>query len=243
MSTNLPAGLLDPVTGPLAERAHPELAAALRPRIESILDEWTKLLRQHLPPANDASFETLVDHVPEILNGMVDALASDDPAEVRLLIERSPSQGIQRFQMHYDVRDLATEDRMLRRVIFEQVDRGLGRRTTREEDAALNWAIDLMAQQAMIAFVNYQNERLRDAAEAELKYLSFLSHDLSGNLGNVTLWLTILRQRLAAASGFAEEVSTLDTAQQTIIDTVDGMTRLLQAERSGTVTEALCREQ
>ena len=146
-------------------------------------------------------------------------------------MERSPGQGIHRFQLHYDVRDLATEDRLLRLIIIEQVEAGLGRRLGRDEDTALNWCIDLMGQQAMIAFVSHQNERLRAAAEAELKYLSFLSHDLNGNLGNVTLWLQILRRRLAASPQFADEVSALDTAQQAILDTMGGMGRLLQAER------------
>ncbi|MDB5296901.1 MAG: histidine kinase, partial [Phycisphaerales bacterium] len=121
-------------------------------------------------------------------------------------MERSPEQGVYRFQIHYDVGDLATEDRLLRRLVNEHAADALGRRMDAEEEAALDWAIDLMAQQAMIAFVGHQNDRLRAAAEAELQYLSFLSHDLSGNLGSVTLWLQILRRRLAGSPQFAPEV-------------------------------------
>lgn len=101
----------------------------------------------------------------------------------------------------------------------------------RREEAALHWGLDLMWQQATSAFVGHQNERLREAAEAEPKYLSFLSHALSGNLGNVTLWLQILRKRLGNAPQYAMEVSALDTAQQSIPDTMGGMGRLLQAEQ------------
>jgi signal transduction histidine kinase len=158
-------------------------------------------------------------------------LASDDPTEVGRLMERSPLQGIHRYQIHYDVRELATEDRMLRRLILEHVEEALGRRMSQAEDVALNWACDLMWQQAMVAFVNHQNERLRAAAEAELQYLSFLSHDLSGNLGNITLWLQILKRKLGAYPQFASEVSALDAAQRAILDTMGGMGRLLQAER------------
>ena len=96
---------------------------------------------------------------------------------------------------------------------------------------ALNWAIDLMRQQAMVAFVEHQNGRLREAAEAELKYLSFLSHDLRGHLGNVTLWLKVLQRKLGGSGQFAAELSALDTAQQAILDTTSGMGRLLEAER------------
>ena len=169
--------------------------------------------------------------MPAILNGMADALASGRAAEVSGLMERSPEQGVHRFEIHYDVRQLATEDRLLRRLINEHVGAALDRPVHPEEAAALNWAIDIMVQQAMVAFVEHQNRRLRDAAEAELKYLSFLSHDLSGSLGNVTIWLQILRRALSASPQFAHELSALDTAQQAILDTMGGMGRLLQAER------------
>jgi signal transduction histidine kinase len=222
---------VDPVIGPLAEGAHPEVAEALRSQSKAILQDWEKQVRRVIPATDSLSFDQFLDHLPEILAAMADALASGNPDEVKRLLERSPSQGIHRFQLHYDVTDLATEDRMLRRLILEHVESALGRTTGHDENLALNWAIDLMAQQAMVAFVNHQNARLREAAEAELKYLSFLSHDLSGNLGSVTLWLQVLKRKLSDAGEFASEVTALDTAQQAILDTMGGMGRLLQAER------------
>ena len=232
---------VDPTVGPLAERPLPEIAKVLRSRIKPILRDCEKMVRQHVPPANGATVQQVLDGLPDILGGMADALAAGKAAHVTRLMARSPEQGIHRFQMHYDVRQLATEDRMLRRTIADHVEDALGRRTTRAEDAALHWVIDLMAQQAMIAFVEHQNRRLRDAAEAELKYLSFLSHDLNGNLGNVTLWLQILRRALAESPQFTREVAALDEAQQAILTTMGGMGRLLQAERlrhSGVEPEA-----
>lgn len=50
-----------------------------------------------------------------------------------------------------------------------------------------------MPQQAVVAFVNHHNQQLRAAAETELQYLPFLSHDLRGNLANVALWLQALK--------------------------------------------------
>jgi signal transduction histidine kinase len=223
---------MDPTTGPVAERAYPEVAEALRSRIKPLLVEWEKQVRHFIPPAKGVSFREVLDHLPEILPGMADALGADDPAEVKRLMERSPEQGIQRFQLRYNVRELATEDRLLRRLIMDHVEQDLDRRMSREEDTALNWACDLMVQQAMVAFVEHQNTQLRAAAESELKFLSFLSHDLNGNLGNITVWLQVLKRRLAATSAeFAPEMSALDEAQQAILDTIGGMGKLLQAER------------
>ena len=221
----------DPTAGPLADRAFPELAEALRSSVGAILQAWEQLVREHVPPAKGVTFEAVLDGLPGILTGMATALASGDPSEVVRLMERSPSQGVSRFKIDYNVREVATEDRMLRRLIIEHVDCALGRRADRAEDVALNWVIDLMGQQAMVAFVDHQNDRLREAAESELKYLSFLSHDLRGNLGNVTLWLQVLKRDLADAPQYAEAVMSLDEAQKAILDTTGGMGRLLQAER------------
>ena len=50
----------------------------------------------------------------------------------------------------------------------------------------MHTGIDVMLQQSVAAFVELQNEQHRSGAENELKYLSFLSHDLNNNLGGVT---------------------------------------------------------
>ena len=216
----------------LERRAFPELADALRRQVGPILEEWTHRVQQVIPDrTRGLSEEQLQDSLPVILRCIADALASDDPAETRRLMERSPTQGITRFRQHYEVRDVATEDGLLRRVVVERVAQALGRRAAVEEEVALHTALDLMLQQAVVAFVAHQNEQLRAAAESEMQYLSFLSHDLRGNLGNVTLWLQALKLDLAGSPDSKEALGTVDMAQQAILDTMGGMGRLLQAER------------
>jgi signal transduction histidine kinase len=222
----------DPSVGLLTRRAFPELAGALRREVGTILHEWMARVRRALPHRTGGlNNDQLEDSVPEILRCIADALASDDPEETRRLMERSPAQGVTRFQQHYEVRDVATEDGLLRRVVVERVAQALERRATVEEELALHTALDLMLQQAVAAFVDHQHEQLRAAAETELQYLSFLSHDLRGNLGNVTLWLQALKLDLGGSPQFAAAVATVDMAQQAILDTMGGMGRLLQAER------------
>ena len=125
--------LIDSTVGPLGERAYPEVADALRSRIKPILRAWEKAVRQFVEPARGVSFDEILDGLPDILAKISDALASDNTAEVAPLMERSPEQGIHRFQIHYDVRQLATEDRILRRLVNEQVGAALGRRATAAE--------------------------------------------------------------------------------------------------------------
>jgi signal transduction histidine kinase len=83
----------------------------------------------------------------------------------------------------------------------------------------------------VIALVEQQKLQLRDAAETELKFLSFLSHDMNNNLNSITISLQGLGVDLEEAGGFAAAQESLALAQQYIRDTVVGMRRMLDHER------------
>src|SRR5947208_2269322 len=74
-------------------------------------------------------------------------------------------------------------------------------------------------------------EKLNSANAAESKYLSFLSHDLRNNIGGSTLILQLLSEKLAASPEFEQDAADLRSLQQSIAYTIEGMDRLLQAER------------
>ena len=208
-----------------------ELADALRARIDAIVLRWSATVRDCIPAANRLPFDQLTDNVPNILPALADALGSTDPAVRRQLLVRSPLQGITRFQQHYDPRDLMFEDRLLRANVTRAVTDALGRPMTCVEQLALNMGLDLMSQQAVAAYVEHQSAQLRAAAEAELRYLSFLSHDLNNNLSSVTMWLQVLKTQLKPRADLAEQVASIDSIQDGILLTIGGMGRLLQAER------------
>ena len=222
-------------TGPLADllthRPFPELAAALRSQAKAITVAWVGQVRAAVPSVRDLPDEEVQDNVPAILRRMADALGASTPGAARRLADQSPAQGLTRFRQRYNVRELVLEDRLLRRTILEHVQGAMDRRMTLDEQVALGTAIDVMLQEAVVAFVGEQNEQLRAAAEAELKYLSFLSHDLNNNLSSVTLMLQLLRKRLDTSPEFAGDVQTLDDAQQAVLSTIGGMARLLESER------------
>ena len=78
------------------------------------------------------------------------------------------------------------------------------------------------------------------AAELELKYLSFLSHDLNNNLGAIRLHLKLLRQHLETRPEFADQLATLDRTQQCIGHTSEGMRRMLTYARLRNRTTLVC---
>ena len=220
--------MINPLVAQLTHQSLPELADALRVSVGAIHREWDAAVRQALPQLDVLTFNELKDSIPKILASIADALASPDPQQIQKLVEDAPVQGLTRFHQNYTVTEIMQEDRLLRALIVLHVEGRLGRQMNAPEAAALHATVDVMLQRAVVALVDQQKAQLRDAAERELKYLSFLSHDLNNNLSSITLRLNLLKRQLAAS---AESAHMLDEAQQSIRDTTEGMRRLLDHER------------
>lgn len=125
------------------------------------------------------------------------------------------------------------EDRLLRSITVQHVEARLCRQLTVDESAALHATIDVMLQRSVMALVDEQQRLLRSAAQTELKYLSFLSHDLNNHLSGVAFTLECLRRDLRAAGRFADPEDSLGQAQRAVHDTVNGMRQMLEHEHRG----------
>jgi signal transduction histidine kinase len=88
-----------------------------------------------------------------------------------------------------------------------------------------------MLQRAVVALVEEQQAKLRAVAEQELKYLSFLSHDLNNNLNSVLLTLHLAAQQFESPADRSQVAATLRDASETIADTVGGMRQILEHAR------------
>ncbi len=86
-------------------------------------------------------------------------------------------------------------------------------------------------------------EQARNSAWCnDCRSLAYLSHDLHNNLNCIRLHLKLLKQRLAAQPDFAEECLTLERAQLSIAQTVEGMRRLMVHESLRSGARQLCLE-
>ena len=222
---------MNPLLAQLTHRPFIEVAEILRNEADQITHEWDAAVRKAMPQMQNLTFDELKDSTPQILLAISHALASDDPDVIRELVNRAPSQGLSRLRLNFDVVEVMQEDRLLRAITVQHVEDKLGRRMDVLEAAALHAAIDVMLQRSVIALVDEQKIKLRAAAETELKFLSFLSHDLSNNLNSVTMSLQSLELDLQEAGGFAEAAESLAFARKTIFDTIAGMRRMLEHER------------
>ena len=178
---------MNPLLAQLTHRPFPEMAKVIRVEADRITIAWDAVVREAMPQMQHLTFDEMKDSTPQILLAIADALESDDASLIRELIRRAPSQGLSRFRLNFDVVEVMQEDRLLRAITVQHVKAGLGHRMDVVESAALHAAIDVMLQRSVIALVDQQKSQLQAAAQTELKFLSFLSHDLNNNLNSVSL--------------------------------------------------------
>ena len=221
----------DPTVDLLATRPFPRIAEALAARKARVLRRWEQEVAELLPQADELTVAQLRDHLPQILDQAVETLGSCHTSPLNELVEMTRSHGSMRFHQQFNVRELIVEYRLLRRILVEEINRGLGGKLKVGQVIVLNMAVDTALQQGVTAFIQHQKEQLRAAGEVQSRYLSYLSHDLRNNLNGCTLMLEVLRQRLEGMQGFSEDVSDIFTIQRSVAETIAGMDRILQAER------------
>ena len=225
-----PAGL-NPLVAQLVHRPFPEVADVLRSAAAAVARDWDVAVRHAMPQMRRLTVEELTDSTPQILLAIADALESDDPATIGGLVDCAPRQGLSRLRLDFDLVEVMQEDRLLRAITVLHVEAGLDRRMSVAEAAALHAAVDLMLQRSAIALVDEQKVQLRAAAEAELKFLSFLAHDMNNNLNNVNLLLSVLALDVGHGGDAGPARESLRLAQKSIEGTAAGMRRMLDHER------------
>jgi len=215
----------------IEERSFHDLAKAIRARRKRIVREYEETVDSLITAADHLTRQQVRDSLPDVLEQIARALESTSARETLELVGISIEHGVTRFHQQYDVKQLITEFRLLRRIVSEEVTAELQRELSLPEVLALATGLDLYLQQGVVGFVEFQRGELRAASEMEAKYLSYLSHDLRNNLNAVTLMLEVLHRRLKDLPEFKEDADDVAAVQRSIGETVQGMDRLLQAER------------
>jgi signal transduction histidine kinase len=228
---NLRVPALNPLIAQLTHSPFPQLATALRSSADEVTVAWVAAVRDAIPRMAGLTYDELKDSTPIILLAIADAMASGKAEDISGVMSHSPMQGLSRFRLKLNVVDILQEDRLLRSLTVQHLERKLGRQLDVPESAALHAAIDVMLQQSVIAIVDEQQRQLRAAAETELKYLAFLNHDLNNNLNNISLSLEVLQMHLRGAGGFERFGEDISTARAAIDDTVGGMRQMLSRAR------------
>jgi signal transduction histidine kinase len=209
----------------------PELGAAVKTCTSAIMKRWQAVVVGKLPTADKLTLEQLRDEMPIMLVALARTLESANGSSLDDVVEASEGHGKVRFHQSYNINELLVEYGLLRPILLDEVITELERELTTEESASLNMGIDIAVRKAVNQFVSYQQAQLTAVAQAQSKYLSFLSHDLRGGLNGVLLMVEVLKRELAGEAKFSESIHDLDSMRRSILDTVGTMDRFLHAEQ------------
>ena len=215
----------------LKYRPFPELAGAVRRAAPMVIERWQEVVRLTLPAAHELTLSQVRNSLPETLEAMATALEAEEPKATKDLMDQATTHGGSRFDQHFALGELMIEYGLLRPILIEEIAADLGRVVTVEESQALNLAIDVVLRRSVTSYVNQQKAEMHSLVEAQTKYLSFLSHDLRGNLNGVLLMIEVLRRDLDGEQRFTSSLNDLDVMRRSILETVSTMDRFLYAER------------
>jgi signal transduction histidine kinase len=221
----------NPSINMLKYRPFPELAAALRQRSAHIIERLQTMVKELLPSADQMTFSELRDQLPKALEEMAGALEATVPGPTRSFLNDATEHGVCRFHQSFNLRELLVEYSLLRTILIDEVSAGLSRPLTMDEVTTLNVGVDASSRRAVTAYVSRMSEDMQAAAEAQSKHLSFLSHDLRGNLNGILLTVEVLRRQLVSTPSMSESLEDLDVMRHAILDTVATMDRFLYAEK------------
>jgi hypothetical protein len=124
-----------------------ELAEKIESLHPLILSEWEKSVRANLANKKKESFIILIDHMPDILKGLVDTLKSG----VKDDMELAKAHGFQRAILtHFNVADVLNEFSLLREtLVFYLYPIG-----NLECVCFLHWYIDSLTKNSVLEFIN-----------------------------------------------------------------------------------------
>ena len=147
----------------LENRAFPTVGGALRARMDRIIMRWEQAVRRLLPGADELTLAQVRDHIPAVLDRLAIALESDQASDTETLRNISRYQGETRFHQHYNVRELIIEYRLLRRIVLEEIHEACGGALNLNETVVLDMGVDTAFQQALLTFIEHQQQRIERA--------------------------------------------------------------------------------
>jgi signal transduction histidine kinase len=165
------------------------LADFLRSHREEIMRAWVSTISQ-LPVARALTREGRRDHIPQLIDAMVDAIERGDRTSVSLA--QIPLIHVdERWAQNYDLRDVIAEYRMLRRVILDMYAREIPNEDTRERVLPIVTLNENLDHAITDAVDHYATQRERTSEY----FIGILSHDLREPLHVIAMNAALLMRR------------------------------------------------
>ncbi len=178
------------------------IACAIRANKDRILSLWVKRASLKVDAAQDVDRLVLVDHLPEFLDHLANALDPLASETVREGNEICRTHGHERaIQPSYEVQEVLKEYRLLRESIYDVLEVDGHRRLQPKIRDYLASSIERAMEEAAKAFFAERTNGIRSEmadslAERQNRYIATVSHDLRSPLGTALMGLELLEEDL-----------------------------------------------
>lgn len=194
-----PEATADRVPGFLSARHFPEVSLAILSRTDSILRSWRARSIEAMPELERLTLDEFENSIARILGRISVAMSSDDPDDVRRMIEDCPEHGLARFAQSCHLHTLLAEERIFRSVLICELRDEMGRTLGDDAAAALHELMDLMAEHSLLAMIGERQKQRDDALHTKiigLRRLADLGTVVAGVAHDAMNILLPLRMRL-----------------------------------------------
>ncbi len=189
----------------------------LASRQPEVMQRWLDEVRGTLHPEAMPRVE-LVDHLPEFVLHVVEALQYDNDAEQ---VAPAEEHGSQRLALGFSLDSVVREYGAMRTAIFE-VAKGAGVvMTAREAQVIFNCVINGIAG----AVSEYSRQRDAEMHRQATEHFAFVAHELRNPLSSAMLAMTVLQTR-GVLDGTERTVKVLDRGLHTMSELIDHSLRL-----------------
>jgi signal transduction histidine kinase/ActR/RegA family two-component response regulator len=174
--------------------------------------------------AAGAHFDEMRNMLPALLRAVGRALAqSGDEVAVRHCLI-AMQHGEQRWKVGWRLAEVVRDYQILRLVILDHLDRNLNHwPLTIRETMAIGLALDEAISASVLAYVNHQEQELRQANERQSEFLAVLGHELRNPLTAIVTTLQLLRLQKAVAPAHEEAYAVLDRQVMQLTRLLDDM--------------------
>lgn len=211
-----------------------ELAALIRQQRDVLLSTWRQQVRQ-LPSARNLDTSTLNDHIPQLLDELVDALNSSSDQKIPEALARGspPVHGLERCREGYDIEAVVTEYNILRGCIHDLTEKnGLSL------DGDLFHIVNGVLDRAIgLAVQTYATERAFELQKRREEYLAFVAHDLRTPLNAVALAASVLEETFRDGNAREDTEWMLKTLRRNV-QQLHGLVEKIIQENANLTTES-----
>jgi hypothetical protein len=178
-------------------------------KIDTITKNWVEAVRldRQVSSADELPRSAIQDHISDLLMAMTTVLSQSQDSDIHSIVHRSLEHGVERAALGFAPTEIAREYRLLRQVIFSNLEADLLEGTVQEVIRVYS-LIDATLDEAMAqCFNSYVEERLRELEQlrssAELT-IQELTRLVKANQHNLSQLAHELKNPLNSIIGYSE---------------------------------------